>query len=163
MSKTTRSDWAANAGRVRWQDVMDKPSSFGGASDIGQLTGTGFSNKQVPVWNVALRKFVPANITGIAGYVAPTPSAPRQYIDPVQVEWDVPSLDPLQSVYEDFPLIGAQPATPCAVGVPFDMQFCWIRADVIANDSVRITVTNLNFGTVDLGNGLYNVQLFQLA
>lgn len=156
-----RANWAATC---PWDGITGKPAfPGGGASDIGQLTGAGFSSKQVPVWNVALQKFVPASITGIAGYVAPSSGTVQQYINPVQVEWDVPSLEPLQSAYEDFPLIGALPATPCAVGVPFDMQFCWIRADVIANDSVRITVTNLNFATVDLGNGLYNVQLFQLA
>lgn len=155
-----RANWAATC---PWSGITGKPTFAGSVSDIGQLTGTGFSNKQVPVWNTALRKFVPASITGIAGYSASTPTAGQQYIDPVQVEWDVPSLLPLQSAYEDFPLIGAVPGTPGAVGVPFDMQFCWIRADVIANDSVRITVTNLNSVAVDLGNGLYNVQIFQYA
>jgi hypothetical protein len=161
MSKVVRADFAAT---TPWDGIIGRPADGTSVTDIGQLTGSGFFNKQVPVWNVALQKFVPANITGIAGYSAPSPGgSSNPYIDPVQVEWDVPALSPLQSIYEDFPLIGAIPATPAAVGVPFDMQFCWIRADVIANDSIRLTVTNLNASIVDLGLGLYNVQLFQLA
>lgn len=161
MSKVTRADWSATC---PWSGISGKPSfSGGGVSDIGQLTGIGFANKQVPIWNTALQKFVRSSISGIAGYSPSSPSTSQQYIPAVQIEWNVPSLLPLQSAYEDFPLIGAVPGTPGAVGVPFDMQFCWIRADVIANDSVRITVTNLNSVTVDLGNGLYNVQIFQYA
>lgn len=158
-----RANWAATAGSVAWANVTGKPSNFGGVTDIGQLTGAGFANKQVPIWSSALRKFVPANIGGIAGYVAPTPGSGSQYVDPVQVSWDVPSLLPLQSAYEDFPYIGATPGTPAAVGVPFDLQFCFPFAAVILNDSVRVMIVNMNSSPVDLGTGIWNIQIFKLA
>jgi len=154
--RTTRADWSASC---PWDGITGKPDFPGGVTDIGQLKAAGFLAGQIPVWNSILKKFLPRNFPS----PTPTPSPTTQYVDPVQVEWDVPSLMPLQSVFEDFPYIGGIPATPCAVGVPFDMQFCWIRADIIANDTIRLTVTNLNSVAIDLGLGLYNVQPFQLA
>lgn len=152
--RVTHANYADVCGKLA--DPSPTPT---GATDIGQLTAAGFSNGKIPVWSVAQKKFLPGNLPS----PSPSPPASQRYVNPMAVEWDVPPIAPLQSVYADLPFIGAIPATPCAVGVPFDMQFCWIRADVIQNDLVRITVTNLNLTTVDLGNGLYNVQLFQLA
>lgn len=161
MSKVTKADWAATC---PWNGITGKPDfPGGGVSDIGQLSGSGFSNKQVPIWNSSLRKFVPSNISGIAGYVAPSPGSSIPYVDPVQVEWDVPSLLPLQSAYEDFPYIGAVPGTPVSVGVSFDLQFCFPFPAVILNDSVRIMIVNMNSTEVDLGTGIWNIQIFKLA
>ncbi len=156
--KATRADWAASA---PWSGITGRPANPAGISDIGQLSGAGFSDKQAPVWNRLLQKFVPSNVQGIAGYTTPTTPTVQQFIPAFQVSWDVPPLAPLQSVYEDFPLIGAIPSTPVAVGVPFDLQFCIIQGAVISNGSVRLTVINLNGVAVDLGVGLYNIQLFQ--
>lgn len=157
----SKANWAASC---PWTGITGKPNfPSGGVTDIGQLTGIGFANKQVPVWNSALGKFVRSNISGIAGYSSPSPTPGGGYVAPVQVEWDVPSLMPLQSAYEDFPYIGAVPGTPAAVGVPFDLQFCFPFAAVILNDSIRVMIVNMNSVPVDLGTGIWNLQIFKLA
>jgi len=153
----TRANWAAGCA---WNTITGKPKFPGGISDIGQLTGAGFSNKQVPVWNSSLKKFVPANISGIAGYVAPAPPSPSDGSLQISFIWDAPALLPLQPVYEDFPFIGAVPADPVALGVFADLQFVLASAVVFQNDSVRVTLVNLNIVTVDLGSTIWKVRIF---
>lgn len=67
MSKVTRADFALLAGGVDWANITGKPSSFGGTTDIGDLTGAGFGIGQYPAWNG--KKFLPATIPD-----DPTPS-----------------------------------------------------------------------------------------
>jgi hypothetical protein len=153
----SRANWAASS---PWSGITGKPAFPGGASDIGQLTGTGFANKQVPVWNSVQRKFVPANISGIAGYTPPSSSpTDGDYIE-ISFIWDAPSLLPLQSAYEDFPMIGAVPADPVAYGVFADLQLVQVTVNVFQNDSVRITLANMNSITVDLGETIWKVRVF---
>jgi hypothetical protein len=152
MSKTARSDWAASC---PWGGITDKPAGLGGATDIGQLKAVGFTSGQIARWNGT--KFVPYTIPP-APAPDPTPVSPLPAQE--QFVWDTPSLLPLQSAYEDFPMLGALPGEPVAHGISFDPQFCWTDAKVIANDMVRLTVLNMNSVAVDLGAGTWNIQRF---
>lgn len=157
---TPRANWAAT---VPWDGITGKPDFIGGASDIGDLTGDGFANRQVPVWSVSLRKFIPANISGIAGYSNPSP-APDTTVGFTDyfIEWDVPSLAPLQSAYEDFPAIGAAVNQPVLLSPTADVTFFNWLAFVKTNDTIRLQVTNMNLTTEDLANSLWRVRLFDL-
>jgi hypothetical protein len=150
VSKVSRADFAAS---VPWEGIISKPATFG-ATDIGQLAGAGFAIGQVPRWNGS--KFVPYTIPSSSTPVAPPSALPVQ----VYFSWDVPSLLPLQSAYEDFPWIGAVPGQPLAFGIAFDPQFCWVNATVIANDTIRLWVLNMNSSAVDLGEGVWAIQPF---
>lgn len=149
MSKVARSDWSPPP---RWRDILDKPSSFG-VTDIGQLSASGFSSGQIARWSGT--KFVPYTIPSVTP-VTPSNSLPAQ----VQFSWDVPSILPLQSAYEDFPLIGAIPGEPIAHGVAFDPGFCLTFAYIFANDTVRLKVVNMDSVAVDLGSAVWSIQLF---
>ena len=70
--KTTRSDFALTVpaeGVIGLQKYIN--ALIGGSIDIGSVKGAGFSLGYVPVWNGT--KFVPGNITSIAGYTPSTP------------------------------------------------------------------------------------------
>lgn len=150
MSKVSRADWSAS---TPWSGIVGKPSTFG-VTDISQLAAAGFSSGQVPRWNGA--KFVPYTIPSSATPVTPPNPLPAQ----VQFSWDVPSILPLQSAYEDFPLIGAIPGEPIAHGVAFDPGFCLTFAYIFANDTVRLKVVNMDGVAVDLGLAVWAIQRF---
>ena len=151
MSKTARSDWSASC---PWGGITGKPTDFGGVTDIGQLKGAGFSVGQVARWNGT--KFVP--------YTIPTPSTPVTPTNPlppqVQFVWDVPSIAPLQTAYQDFPLLGAVPGEPISHGVSMDTAFCQTFAKVVLNDSIRLMVVNFDLVAVDLPSSLWQIQRF---
>lgn len=67
MSHVRRSDWAA---AVPWAGILDKPAGTGEATDIGQLTGSGFVPGDVPSWNGS--KFVPSSGGGGGGGGGPS-------------------------------------------------------------------------------------------
>ena len=150
MSKVSRSDWSAS---TPWSGIVGKPTSFG-ITDISQITAVGFSSDQVPRWNGS--RFTPYTIPSSSTPVTPPSSLPSQ----VQFSWDVPAILPLQSAYEDFPLIGAVPGEPIAHGVAFDPGFCLTFAYIFANDTVRLKVVNMNSAPVDLGAAVWSIQRF---
>jgi hypothetical protein len=130
MSKVSRADWSP---APTWDEIRNKPTVIG-----------------VPG---------PRGATGSTGPAGP-PGAPGVLPAPVQILWDVPSVLPLQSVYEDFPVIGAVPGSPVAHGVAFDPGFCLTFAYVITNDTVRLKVVNMDIVAVDLPSALWNLQFF---
>lgn len=156
MSKVSRSDYAATC---PWTGITGKPTNFGGVTDIGQLTGIGFGNNQVPRWNSTLGKFRPYTIPPTPSPVTPVNPLPTQ----IQITWDAPNILPLQSAYEDFPLIGAVPGEPIAWGLSMDTGFCLPYACITTNDLIRLKITNLDSVAVDLGSMLWQIQRFPLS
>lgn len=152
MSKVARADYAAS---VPWLGITGKPAGVGDPVDIGSLKAAGFSNGQVARWNGT--KFVPYTIPAApVPPVVPPSTLPAQ----IQFNWDVPSILPLQSAYEDFALLGAIPGEVIAHGVSFDPGFCITQAYVITNDSIRLKVVNLDSVAVDLPASVWNIQRF---
>jgi hypothetical protein len=151
MSKTARADWAAS---VPWAGITGKPP-LEGTTDIGQLTALGFSPNQIPRWNGT--RFVAYSIPPSPTPVAPTnPFPPTDYFI-----WDTPSVLPLQTATENFPLIGAVPGEPIAFGIAFDPGFCLVGAVIFANDLVQLRVTNMDgISPVDFPAGLWSIQRF---
>lgn len=154
MAKISRADWAAT---TPWLGITDKPDSFG-VTDIGELTGLGYSNGQVPVYNRSLGRFRPGNFPT----PAPTPPAPTPISSTeIWVVWDPPNLHALQSCYEDFDsLIGAFVSQPVMVGCPFDDAFVMVSASIIATNTARITVQNLGLDDLDLAEGTWRLRIF---
>lgn len=150
MSRVVRSDWAAS---VPWQGVTNKPPTVAGITDISQLTGDGFLNGQYPRFNALAGRFRPATLP--TPTVTPTPAPPAQII----VSWDVPSLLPLQSAWENFDFIGVLVSQPIMLGTPFQNEFVLAVASVPAANVVRITVTNMSLATIDLGVGSWTLRL----
>lgn len=154
--KTTRSDWSAT---TPWAGIQGKPDIFPSAApDISQIGGNGFSNWQVPTWSSSLRRFVPATPSS-GGSTPPAPTPVTQW-QQITFFWDAPSLLPLQSCYEDFDFIGALTSDAVAVGVPHDLEFCQVTAQVIAVNSVRLYVMNGNLSPVDLSDGVWKIVRF---
>jgi hypothetical protein len=153
MSKVSRSDYAASC---PWSGIIGKPSNLGGATDIGQLTGVGFANNQVPRYNVSLGKFRPYTLPSPPSPVTPTNPLPAQ----IQITWDAPSLLPLQSAFQDFPLIGALPGEPIAWGLSIDTGFCIPFACIAENDLIRLKLVNMDSVAVDLASTLWQIQRF---
>lgn len=154
MSKVSRADWAAT---TPWDGITNRPSSFG-VSDIGSLTGNGYSEGQVPAYNVASKRFRPTTPTPASITPAPTPSSGSGI--ETFVTWDVPSLHAMQTAYEDFAFVGAIPSMEVIVGTPFPDSFVQVSATVPTMNLVRITVTNMDIADLDLGNGTYRLRLF---
>lgn len=153
--RTTKADWAAN---VPWAGITGVPATFpSSAPDISQVGGRSFNNGQIPTWSSSLRRFVPATPSG--GTTPPTPTPVTQWKQ-ITFFWDAPSLLPLQSCYEDFDFIGALTSDAVAVGVPHDLEFCQVTAQVIAVNSVRIYVLNGNLSPVDLSDGVWKIVRF---
>ncbi len=151
MSKVSRADWAAT---TPWSGVTNKPAIPGaGVTDIGQLTGNGYASGQYPRYNAATKRFVPATLP------PPSPPAPTPGGTTIIVYWDVPNLHAWQSAWEEFTFPGAFIGAPVAVGPPFPNEFVTVFASVVSNDTVRITVTNLNLTDVDLGNGSWSLRI----
>jgi len=154
MGKVSRADWAAS---VPWQGVTDKPSTFG-VTDIGQLTGDGYSDGQIPVYNRASGRFRPGsrNPAPTPTPVPPTPGIPTE----ISVEMDVPNLHAFQSYYEDFFFPGALTGQPVIVGASYTNPYVQISATVVDSNSVRITVMNLGLDDVDLDDSFYRLMIF---
>jgi hypothetical protein len=130
MSKVARSDWSPPP---TWDEIRNKPTIIGTPGPRGPTGATG-----------------PAGPPGISG----------AQLAQVQILWDVPSVLPLQSVYQDFPVLGAVPGSPVAHGVAFNPGFCLTFAYVITNDTVRLKVVNMDSVAVDLPSALWSIQLF---
>ncbi len=154
MSKTSRADWAAT---TPWSGITDKPASFG-ASDIGQLTGIGYADGQIPVYSIASGRFRPGarNPSPTPVPPEPTPGIPTE----IAVEMNVPSLHALQSYYEDFGFVGAFPGHPVIVGASYTNPYVQITATIVDLNSVRITVTNMGFDDLDLDDAFYRLRIF---
>ncbi len=155
MAKISRADWAAT---TPWLGITDKPASFG-VSDIGQLTGIGYADGQVPVYSISSGRFRPGsrNPTPTPVPPTPTPGIPTE----ITVTWDAPSLHALQTATEDFYFPGVLPSQPIAVGASFTDQNVQISATVVDANTVRITVTNLGLADLDLDDGFYRLRVFQ--
>lgn len=154
MAKVSRADWAAS---TPWDGITNKPASFG-ASDIGQLTGIGYADGQVPVYNRTAGRFRPGSRSIPASTTPTTPPLPG--FSELWVTWDVPSLHALQTATEDFYFVGAMPSQPVIVGAPFDDQFVQISSSVVDLNVARITVTNLGLADLDLGSGQWRLRVF---
>lgn len=154
MSKVSRADWAAT---TPWDGITSKPTNFG-VSDIGQLTGKGYGEGQVPAYDSATRRFRPHTIDSSAPAPVPTPTTTAGI--EIWVIWDVPSLHALQTATEDFYFVGAFPSMPVIVGTPFTNQFVQVTATVTDMNLVRISVTNMDLADLDLGEGTYRLRLF---
>lgn len=148
MSKVTRADWAAS---VPWGGITNKPKfPTGGVTDIGQLTGDGFSAGQYAKWDG--QKFVPASPPSV------TPIVAAAIFKDFLFTWDPPSILPLQTAWEDFPVIGAVINQIVGVGPPYNVGQCIVSAYIPANDTVRIQVTNLSAEIVDLLTGVWRIR-----
>lgn len=154
MAKISRADWAAT---TPWVGITDKPASFG-ASDIGQLTGIGYADGQIPVYNRASGRFRPGarNPSPTPTPPDPTPGIPTE----IAVEMDVPSLHALQTYYEDFDFVGAFPGHPVIVGSSYTNPYVQISATIVDLNIVRISVTNMGFDDVDLDDSFYRLRIF---
>lgn len=154
MSKVSRADTAVS---TPWNGITGKPASFG-ASDIGQLTGIGYADGQIPVYSATSGRFRPGsrNPAPTPTPPEPTPGIPTE----IYVDWDAPSLHALQSAYEDFPFVGALLSYPVIVGASFANEFVQISATVVADNLVRITVQNLGIDDLDLDDGIYRLRIF---
>ncbi len=130
MSKVARSDWSPPP---TWDEIRNKPAVIGVPGPRG-----------------------PAGPRGAEG----PPGTAGALPDPIQILWDVPTILPLQSVYEDFPVLGVIPGEPIAHGVAFDPGFCLTFAYVITNDTVRLKVVNMDSASVDLPAALWTIQRF---
>ncbi len=148
MSKVTRADWAAS---VPWDGITNKPATpSGGVTDIGQLTGKGFSVGNYAKWNGS--KFVPGAAPTVPPIVVPTIFSDHFFA------WDAPPLMPLQSAWEDFPVIGASVNQIVSCGPPFNVGLCIVFCYIPFNDTVRIQVTNFDSVAVDLGPGTWRIR-----
>lgn len=154
MSRVVRADWAAT---TEWDGINGRPSSFG-ATDIGDLTGHGYSNGQIAIFDSATGRFRPGSRSPAPDPTPPdpTPGTPTE----ISFTWDAPSLHALQTATEDFYFIGVLPSQPIAVGSSFDNQNVQISATVVADNIVRITVTNMGFDDLDLSDGFYRLRSF---
>lgn len=150
MSKVSRADWAAS---VPWDGVTGKPDFPAGITDIGQLTGDGYSDGQYPSFDAGSGRFSPATLP------EPVPPTPAPVPEFIIVSWDTPSLMPLQSAWEDFDFPGVLVSQPITLGTPFDDEFVLAVATVPEANVVRITVTNMGFSTVDLAEGSWTIRL----
>lgn len=157
MAKVSRADWAAT---TPWAGITDKPAGFG-ASDIGQLTGIGYADGQIPVYNRSSGRFRPGSRTPPSPTPAPTPTPGP--VTEIAVTWDVPNLHALQTATEDFYFVGAFVSMPVAVGAPFDNQFVQISGSVVDLNVVRVTVTNMDLADLDLGEGIWRLRIFSDA
>lgn len=155
MSRVVRADWANEAGSVDWANIKNKPGSFG-ATDISELTAKGYRNGQVP--SAASQRLVPTTLPtpSPTPEPTPTPGIPSK----IWVSWDAPSIEPLQSAYEDFDFPGATPGMAVCVGAPLDQTFVNVTAYCFEASSVRIVVTNMSLQTIDLGEGSYQLVIF---
>jgi len=155
MAKISRADWAAT---TPWNGITDKPDSFG-VTDISELTGDGYANGQIPVYNRTTGRFAPGSRSPAPSPIPPTPTpgTPTE----ISVTLDFPNLHALQSAYEDVFFIGVFLSQPIAVGASFANEFVQITASVIADSVVRITVTNMGLADLDLGEGIFRLRVFQ--
>ncbi len=153
MAKISRADWAAS---VPWIGITDKPVSFG-ASDIGELTGNGYSDGQIPVYNAAAKRFRPGSRLAPSPAPAPTP-APES--SEVALTWDVPNLHALQTATEDFYVPGVFVSHPVIIGAPFSDQNVQFSGSVVDLNVVRISVTNMGIDDLDLAEGIWRVRFF---
>ena len=152
MGKISRADWAASC---PWDGITGKPASFG-PTDISQLTANGYSNGQVP--GAVAGRFRPLTLP--TPTPAPTPTPTPGIPSKIWVSWDAPSIEPLQSAYEDFEFAGATPGMAVCAGAPLDQTFVNVSAYCFESGSVRIVVTNMSRETVDLGVGSYQLVIF---
>lgn len=155
MGKVSRADYAETA---PWSGITGKPDSFG-ASDIGQLTGIGYADGQVPVYSLAAGRFRPGSRNPAP---APTPPTPTPGVPTrITVTWDVPTLHALQTATEDFPFAGVFPGRPVSVGAPMDDSELYINfcAYVIDVGLVRIAVQNLGLADLDLPESQWQLQI----
>ncbi|HEX2899823.1 MAG TPA: hypothetical protein VHS96_08905 [Bacteroidia bacterium] len=150
MSKVAKADWAAS---TPWLGISGKPASFG-VSDIGQLTGIGFSVGQVPRWNGS--KFVPYTIPS-----NPTPPpTPGVLPAPIGLTWDIPELLPLQTATEDFNVGNIYPGSPVSVTVGTNPGFFFFDAIVTGIEVVTLYALNMSGGPVTLGSTNFTLQKF---
>lgn len=141
-----RANWAAT---TPWAGITGKPefpSVF--VTDIGQLTGAGFTNGQVPVWNSAQGKFVP--------YTIPSPSGgggslPSQFT----LTWDIPLLAPLQTATQTFNVANVYPTYPIAIAWNCDPGFMWFWG--LITDIQVLTLYAKNMDAVPITFGEINV------
>ncbi len=153
MGKVARADYAET---TPWNGIIGKPASFG-VSDIGGLTGDGYSDGQIPVFNRSSGRFRPGSRTSPSPAPTPTPSPDSSE---VAISWDVPSLHALQTATEDFYIPGVFTSHPVDVGAPFDDQYVQISATVVDLNVVRISVTNMGIDDLDLAEGIYRIRFF---
>ena len=157
MGKVSRADYAETA---PWSGITGKPGSFG-ATDIGQLTGNGYADGQIPVYNLSSGRFRPGSRNPSP---APTPPAPTPGIPTeIAVEMNVPNLHALQTYYEDFDFVGAFPGHPVIVGAFYTNPYVQISATIVDLNVVRISVTNLGLADVDLDDSFYRLRIFNAS
>lgn len=148
MSKVGQADYAP----CFWDQIIGKPSNFG-VTDIGQLTGIGFSVGQVPRWNGS--KFVPYTLP------SPTPPTPPGVLPaPIGLTWDIPELLPLQTATEDFNVGGIFPGAPLSVTVTPNPGYFFFAALVTDIQVVTLYALNMSGGPVTLGSTEFVIQKF---
>lgn len=152
MGKVSRADWAAS---VPWGGVIDKPATFG-VTDIGGLTGTGYSAGQYPAYNKTTKRFQPASIIA-----PPAPIPPEPYVfNQLAFNWDGETLHSFQISQQDFDFVGAMPSQVVAVGASFALDYLTLSAYVPSMNVVRITVMNTQITDVTVGSGTVRIILF---
>lgn len=76
------------------------------------------------------------------------------------VTWNPDSLRPLESTTVDVTLTGARAGDQVALGTPDATDYLQVSARVVANDTVRVTITNMSLNVVDLPSASYTVRIF---
>ena len=76
------------------------------------------------------------------------------------VTWNPASLRPLESTTNDVTVTGARAGDQVVVGTPDATDFWQVSGRVVANDTVRITLTNVSINVVDLPSAVYKVRVF---
>lgn len=76
------------------------------------------------------------------------------------VTWNPDSLRPLESTTVDVTVNGARAGDQVAMGTPDATDYLQVSARVVANDTVRLTITNMSINVVDLPSATYKVRCF---
>ena len=77
-----------------------------------------------------------------------------------QVTWNPDSLRSLESTTVDVTLVGARVGDQVALGSPDATDYWQQSARVVADDTVRVTLTNCSLNTVDLESSVWKVRIF---
>lgn len=88
---------------------------------------------------------------------APSAAAGTTYI----FTWAPGTLRALETATVDFSVIVANPGDQIAVGAPYALTAGQISAAVVAMQTVRLSVTNMDSTTVVLPSGVWKLRLFK--
>ncbi len=155
MSKVSRADWAAQVPAEGIVGVIPEgklPASSGGVTDIGQLTGKGFSGGQIPVWSASQKKFVPGSIP------SPAPSTGAQLTTlSLLLSWAGATLRPLESVVTPLAIPIATANSRVFIDPPAGEDYVFYQGQVLNAPVVQFKATNMSPSIIALVDQVYQV------